>query len=100
MGKANVKSNRFGKIYMDKDLKEYTDKIYMNKNLKEDNFYQIIYQVNEKKMIPAKFYSMLPNEILPFYDGNDRTCKILFSNVDEINKLIVGYKKINNKLKK
>ena len=31
----------------------------------------------------TKFYSILLNKILPFYDGNGRTFKMLFTN-DEI----------------
>ena len=31
---------------------------------------------------------MLLNEIHPFYDGNGRTCKILFANDDKINLLM------------
>ena len=27
-------------------------------------------------LIPAKFYLILLNKIHPFYDGNDRMCKI------------------------
>ena len=32
----------------------------------------------------TKFYSILFNKIHPFYDGNDRTCKILFPNDGKI----------------
>ena len=60
------------------------DKIYMDKDLIEDKLYQIIDQFNERKITPLKFYSILLNEIHPFYDGNGRTCEILFANDDKI----------------
>ena len=60
------------------------DKMYMDKELIEDKFYQIIDQFNEKKITSTKFYSILLNKINSFYDGNDRTCKILFANGDII----------------
>ena len=52
------------------------DKKDMDKYLKEDKF------------TPAMFYSILFNEIHQFYDGNGRTCKILFGNDNKINLLI------------
>ena len=55
--KVIVKPHRFDKLYMDKDLIE-------------DKLYQIINQFNERKIMSAKFYSALLNEINPFYDGN------------------------------
>ena len=58
------------------------------KDLIEDNLYQIIDQINEKKMTTAKFYSKLLNEIHPFYDGNCRRCKMLFANDDIIRQII------------
>ena len=60
------------------------DKIYMDKDLIEDKLYQIIDQFNERKITPLKFYSILLNEMHPFYDGNGRTCEILFANDDKI----------------
>ena len=39
--------------------------------------------ISEKKFTETnstKFYSILLNKIHPFYDGNGRTCKILFAN--------------------
>ena len=59
------------------------DKMYMDRELIENKFYQIIDQFNERKIISTKFYSILLNKILPFYDGNGRTFKMLFTN-DEI----------------
>ena len=61
-----------------------SDKMYMGKELIEDKLYQIIDQFNERKITSTKFYSMLLNKIHPFYDGNGRTCKILFTNDDII----------------
>ena len=69
--KVNVKSYGF-------------DKMYMEKELIEDKLYQMIYQFNEKKITSTKFYLILLNKIHPFYDGNSRTCKILFVNDDII----------------
>ena len=40
----------------------------------------------------VKSYSMLLIEVHPFYDGNNRTCKILFANDDKVKKLIYGLK--------
>ena len=50
-------------------------------------------QFNERKITPrpitpAKFYSQLLNGIHPFYNGNGRTCKILFAKDDKINLLM------------
>ena len=51
----------------------------MDKNVIEDKFYQIIDQFNKRKITPTKLFSMLLNGIHSFYDGNGRTCKILFA---------------------
>ena len=51
--KANVKPYGFDKMYMDKDFVE-------------DRLYQIIDQINERKITSAKFYSILLNKIYPF----------------------------------
>ena len=56
--------------------------MYMDKELIEDKFYQITDQFNERKITSTKFYSILLNKIHPFYDGNGRTCEILFANDD------------------
>ena len=58
--------------------------MYMDKDLIEDKFYQITDQFNERKITSTNFYSILLNKIHPFYDGNDRTCEILFANDDII----------------
>ena len=60
------------------------DKMYVNKELIKDKLYQVIDQFNERKITSTKFYSILLNKIHPFYDGNGRTCKILFTNDDII----------------
>ena len=69
--KVNVKPYGFNKMYMDKELIE-------------DKLYQIIDQFNERKITSTEFYSILLNKIHPFYDGNGRTCQILFANDDII----------------
>ena len=56
------------------------DKMYMDKELIEEQLCQTIDQFHERKTTSAKFYSILLNKIHPFYDGNGRTCKILFAN--------------------
>ena len=58
------------------------DKMHMNTELIEDKLYQIIDQFNERKTTSTKFYSILLNKIHSFYDGNGRTCQILFVNDD------------------
>ena len=65
-----------------------------DKDLIEDKLYQIIDQSNEKNITPTKFYSILLNEIHPFYDKHGRTCKILFVNDDKTNLLMK--QKLNN----
>ena len=62
--KVNIKPYRFDKMYMDKELIE-------------DKFYQKIDQFHERKITSTNFYSILLNEIYPFYDGNGRTCKMI-----------------------
>ena len=63
------------------NLKQYGfDKMYMDKELIEDKLYQIMDQFNERKIISTKFYSIPLNKMHPFYDGNGRTCKIMFAN--------------------
>ena len=41
-------------------------------------------QFNEREITSAKFKSILLKKIHPFYDGNGRTCQILFVNDDTI----------------
>ena len=65
------------------NVKPYgSNKMDTDKELIEDKLYQIIDQFNERKITSTKFYSILLNKIHPFYDGNGRTCKILFANDD------------------
>ena len=54
--------------------------MYMDRELIKDKLHQMIDQFNERKITSTKFYLMLLNKIHPFYDGNDRTCKTLFTN--------------------
>ena len=58
----------------------------MDKELIEESICQIIDQLNDKKKLHlhAKFHSILLNQMYPFFDGNSRTCEILFSNDDVI----------------
>ena len=60
----------------------------MYKDLMEDKLYQIIDQFHEEKIKPVKFYSIRLNDIHQFYDRNGKTCKIQFTNGDEINEFI------------
>ena len=50
----------------------------MDKDFIEDKLYQLVDQFNERKINHRDFYSEFLNNIYPFYDGNGRTCKILF----------------------
>ena len=61
----------------------------MVKELIEDKLYQIIDQFSEMKITNENFYSILLNEVHLFYDGNVRTCKILFGNDNERMKQLV-----------
>ena len=54
------------------------DKMYMGKDLIEDKLYQLVDQFHERKANHRDFYLELFDDIYPFYDGNGRTCKILF----------------------
>ena len=65
--KVDVKPSRFDKIYMEKDAIE-------------DKLYQIIDKFSENI------------EIHPFYNGNGRTWKILFTNDDDLSNLLVRQK--------
>ena len=60
------------------------DKMYMDENLIKDKLYQIIEQLLERKIILTKFHSIHLNKMHTFYDGNGRTCIILFANDDII----------------
>ena len=51
-------------------------------------------QLNERKMIPVKFYLIFLNEIHLFYGGNSRTCKIPFTNNNKIFKLVNQTKRL------
>ena len=43
-----------------------------------DKLYQLVDQLNERKINHRDFYSALPDIIHPSYDENGRTCTILF----------------------
>ena len=63
------------------NIKSYGyDKIYMDKHLIEDNFCQLIDQLNERKINHKDFYFVLLDNVHPFYDGSGRTCKIFVRN--------------------
>ena len=59
--KVNVKPYGFDKLYMDKELIVYNRLIQWKKNC----IYKVLFNTPK---------------IHPFYDGNGRTCKILFAN--------------------
>ena len=46
--------------------------------------YRIIHQFSERKITSTNLYSILLNKVHSFYQGNDRTCKILFADDDII----------------
>ena len=56
----------------------------MDKDLIKNKFYQIIYQLDKKKIRSTKFYLKVLNKAHPLYDGNEITFKILFSNHGKI----------------
>ena len=60
------------------------DKMHMDKESIEDKLYQIIDQFSDRKIKTTKFFSILSNKIHPFYDINDKMCKILFADYDII----------------
>ena len=73
---VNVKPHRFDKMYTDKDLIQ-------------DKLYQVIDQFNEREITAVQFYSIILNQIHPFYDLNAITCKIMFANDIKINRLLL-----------
>ena len=54
------------------------DKMSADKDLIEDNPYQLIVQFCERKINHRHLCSELLDYIHPFYDGDGKTCKILF----------------------
>ena len=85
--KFNVKPIAFDRKYVDKDLIEH-------------NIYQIIEQLNKRKISLAKFYSTLLKKAHHFYDKNGRKPKMLFAYYD-VMKLIDETERIEMvKLKK
>ena len=53
-----------------------------------ENKLQIIDQFTERNITTVKSYSIILNEIHPYYDENGRTCEILFANDNKINLLM------------
>ena len=51
----------------------------MDKDLIEDKLYELKDQFNERKINHKAYYFALLNNTCPFYDGDERTCKILFA---------------------
>ena len=45
----------------------------------EDKLYELIDQFNERKTYHRDFYFALLDNMHSFYDGNGRSCKILFA---------------------
>ena len=62
--KVNVKLYGYDKMYIEKDLYMYIDKLY-----------QLVDQINKRKINHRYFHSELLDNIDPFYDGNGRTFK-------------------------
>ena len=58
--------------------------MYMDKYLIEDMLYQVINQFNKRKVTSTKFCSILLHKKHPLYDGNRRTCELMFANEDII----------------
>ena len=52
--------------------------MYMDQGLIEDELHQLEDQFKERKINHSDFYSTLLNNIHPFYDGNGRSCEIIF----------------------
>ena len=52
--------------------------MYMNTHFIEDKQYQLVDQVDERKINWRVFYSALLDHIHLFYYGNGRTCYVLF----------------------
>ena len=50
----------------------------MDQGLIEDKLHQLEDQFKERKINHSDFYSTLLNNIHPFYDGNGRSCEIIF----------------------
>lgn len=71
------------------------DKLYIGKDIIEDKLYKIIDQLNERKVIPTKFYSTLSNIIYWTYDRDGKISKVLFVNDNEKSNLLMRQKNKN-----
>ena len=63
----------------------YYSKMYMDKRYIENALYRLVDQFNDRLISHKDFCETFLNQIHPFRDGNDRTCKILF--VNQINNI-------------
>ena len=71
-GSINITLRKF-------NVKPYgRDKRYMGKYLIEDKLYQLKDPFNEKGINHRDFYFALLDHKNPFYDGNGRSCQMLF----------------------
>ena len=57
----------------------YMGKMYKGKDLIGDKLYELIDQFIERTINHKGFHFALLDSIHPFYDGNGRTCVILFT---------------------
>ena len=55
----------------------------MDKDLPEDKLHLIIDQFSKGKSKFTTFNSVFLKKLQPFYDGNGKTCKIMFANDDK-----------------
>ena len=75
------------------------DKLDISKDIIENKLYKIIDQLNERKVIPIKFYSTLSNIIYWIYDRDGKISKILFVNDNEKSNLLMRQKIKTNNIK-
>ena len=58
--------------------------MHMDKELIEDKLDQIMDQFNEINITTTEFFKAPINNLHVFYEGNGRTCEIMFANDDII----------------
>ena len=63
----------------------YSSKMYMDKRYIENALYRLVDQFNDRLISHKDFCETFSNQIHPFRDENDKTCKILF--VNQINNI-------------